>query len=80
MYSRIDELRKKYSTISRNNEDFYINIDPLQRGGALTPAAQRALVEFGDGYSFCDNCLKGRVELIENPPMPDFYHDLAEFM
>lgn len=80
MINRIDELRKKYSNLTRNNEDFYINIDPLQRGGVLTAAAQKALVAFGDGYSFCDNCLKGRIETIENPPMPDFYQDLASFL
>jgi Sep-tRNA:Cys-tRNA synthetase len=76
----IEELRKKYSNISRKNEDFYININPLQRGGVLTQPAQRALLEFGDGYSFCDNCLKGRIETIENPPMPDFYQDMATFL
>jgi Sep-tRNA:Cys-tRNA synthetase len=76
----IEELRKKYSTISRPNEDFYININPLQRGGVLTSEAQRVLIEYGDGYSFCDNCLKGRIETIENPPMPEFYQDLAAFL
>jgi Sep-tRNA:Cys-tRNA synthetase len=80
MFNKIDELRKKYANLTRNNEDFYINLDPLQRGGVLTAAAQRALIEYGDGYSFCDNCLKGRIETIENPPMPDFYQDLATFL
>jgi Sep-tRNA:Cys-tRNA synthetase len=76
----LEELRKKYAHITRPNEDFYININPLQRGGVLTPEAHRVLVEYGDGYSFCDNCLKGRIETIENPPMPDFYRDLAEYL
>ncbi len=76
----VEKLKQKYSKISRRNEDLYININPLQRGGVLTPAAQKALVEWGDGYSFCDNCLKGRIEKIENPPMPDFYDDLARYL
>ena len=76
----IERLRQKYENMTRNNEDFFININPLQRGGVLTPPAQRALVEYGDGYSFCDNCLKGRIETIEKPPVPDFYSDLATFL
>jgi Sep-tRNA:Cys-tRNA synthetase len=80
MDKSIEDLRKKYATITRPNEDYYININPLQRGGVLTPEAQRALIEYGDGYSFCDNCLKGRIETIENPPMPEFYRDLAGYL
>ena len=76
----IAQLRKKYSNLTRNNEDLYININPLQRGGVLTEAAEKALIQWGDGYSFCDNCLKGRIEKIENPPVPSFYQDLAKFL
>ncbi|MHA1820853.1 MAG: O-phospho-L-seryl-tRNA:Cys-tRNA synthase [Promethearchaeota archaeon] len=76
----ISELRSKYTDIRRGNEDEYINLQPIQRGGVLTPEAQRALVEWGDGYSICDNCLKGDIRLIENPPIKDFVSDLSKFL
>ncbi len=45
-----------------------INLDPLQRGGILTPEARAALVEWGDGYSICDFCV-GAMDRIKNPPI-----------
>lgn len=71
---------EKYRNISRNVEEKYINVNPLQRGGILTPEARKALIEFGDGYSACDYCVKGRLDLIRNPPINDFMSDLAEFL
>ncbi|MCD6207697.1 MAG: O-phospho-L-seryl-tRNA:Cys-tRNA synthase [Methanosarcinales archaeon] len=57
-----------------------INIDPLQRGGILTPEARDALVEWGDGYSICDFC-PGKLEEIKKPPIHDFiYGDLPAFL
>jgi Sep-tRNA:Cys-tRNA synthetase len=57
-----------------------INIDPLQRGGILTPQARAALQEWGDGYSVCDFCA-GRLDKITNPPVEDFVHNvLPQFM
>ena len=57
-----------------------INIDPLQRGGILTPEAREALAEWGDGYSICDFC-PGNLEKIKKPPIHDFVqHDLPEFL
>lgn len=57
-----------------------INIDPLQTGGILTEDARRALVEWGDGYSICDNC-GGVLDLIKKPPVQDFVHGaLPEFL
>jgi Sep-tRNA:Cys-tRNA synthetase len=57
-----------------------INLDPLQRGGILTPEAKRALVEWGDGYSICDFCA-GVMDRIKNPPIEEFVHDvLPEFL
>ena len=50
-----------------------INIDPLQRGGILTPEARAALLEWGDGYSVCDFCA-GRLDLIKSPPVEEFVH------
>jgi len=57
-----------------------INIDPLQRGGVLTPEAREALLEWADGYSVCDFCT-GSLEGIQNPPIKDFVHQaLPEFL
>ncbi len=57
-----------------------INIDPLQRGGILTPEARAALVEWGDGYSVCDFCA-GMLDRISNPPVEEFVHSvLPEFL
>jgi Sep-tRNA:Cys-tRNA synthetase len=57
-----------------------INIDPLQRGGVLTPEAREAILEWADGYSVCDFCT-GSLEQIQNPPIKDFVHQaLPEFL
>jgi Sep-tRNA:Cys-tRNA synthetase len=57
-----------------------INIDPLQRGGILTPQARAALQEWGDGYSVCDFCA-GRLDKITNPPVEEFVHNvLPQFL
>lgn len=42
----------------------------------------RAIIEFGDGYSTCDWCppKSARLDMIEKPPIKDFYNDLAEFL
>jgi len=69
----------KHPTLKRSTLGM-INIDPLQRGGILTPEAREALVEWGDGYSICDFC-PGKLEDIKKPPIHDFvYHDLPEFL
>ncbi|MEM0088604.1 MAG: O-phospho-L-seryl-tRNA:Cys-tRNA synthase [Archaeoglobaceae archaeon] len=66
--------------LERQTKDF-INIDPLQTGGKLTEEAKRALMEWGDGYSVCDFCTAGRLELIKTPPIYDFVHrTLPEFI
>ncbi len=78
--NNIHELRQKYSNLSRNVNEEFINIHPIQRGGILTPEAYKSLVSFGDGYSLCDNCLKGRIDKIENPPVVDFLKDMATFL
>ncbi|HII06072.1 MAG TPA: O-phospho-L-seryl-tRNA:Cys-tRNA synthase [Methanotrichaceae archaeon] len=57
-----------------------INIDPLQRGGVLTPGAREAILEWADGYSVCDFCT-GAMDKIQNPPIKDFVHQvLPEFL
>ncbi|MFX1274439.1 MAG: O-phospho-L-seryl-tRNA:Cys-tRNA synthase [Promethearchaeota archaeon] len=75
----INVIEQKYSTFSRNINEEFINIHPIQRGGILTPEAFKALISYGDGYSLCDNCLKGRIDKIENPPVVEFLNDLAKF-
>ncbi|MHC1631003.1 MAG: O-phospho-L-seryl-tRNA:Cys-tRNA synthase [Methanotrichaceae archaeon] len=57
-----------------------INVDPIQRGGILTPEAREAVLEWADGYSVCDYCI-GAVDKIQNPPIKSFVHDvLPEFL
>ncbi len=57
-----------------------INVHPIQRGGILTPEAREVLLEWSDGYSVCDLCLEGRVDLVKNPPIAEFKQDVAEFL
>lgn len=73
------ELVQKYSNLTRSINEEYINIHPIQRGGILTAEAYKALIAYGDGYSLCDNCLKGRIDKIENPPVVEFLVDVAQF-
>jgi len=75
-----NELVQKYSNLTRTTNEEFINIHPIQRGGILTAEAYKALIAFGDGYSLCDNCLKGRIDQIENPPVVGFLKDLASFL
>jgi len=57
-----------------------INIHPIQRGGILTEEARKVLLEWADGYSACDVCLEGRVDLLKNPPVDALKQDIAEFL
>ncbi|MHA1265025.1 MAG: O-phospho-L-seryl-tRNA:Cys-tRNA synthase [Candidatus Helarchaeota archaeon] len=76
------EKRKvqKYRQLTRTTEEQFINIHPIQRGGVLTPEAQKVLLAFGDGYSMCDYCFEGRVDRIEKPPVREFLEDIARFV
>ncbi|MCX8182147.1 MAG: O-phospho-L-seryl-tRNA:Cys-tRNA synthase [Candidatus Methanomethyliaceae archaeon] len=77
------ERLEKYKGLKRDfAEEDYINLQPIQRGGVLTEEAMRAILEFGDGYSTCDWCppKTARLDMITNPPIQDFYKDLAEFL
>lgn len=67
------ENLEKFCNLLRDRAD--INIDPLQRGGILTPQARAALQEWGDGYSVCDFCA-GRLDKITNPPVEEFVHEI----
>jgi Sep-tRNA:Cys-tRNA synthetase len=73
----LDNLEKFCNLLRETAE---INIDPLQRGGILTPEARAALQEWGDGYSVCDFCA-GRLDRIKTPPVEEFVHEvLPEFL
>ena len=72
---------RRYASLSREAaREGIINLNPIQRGGILPEEARRALVEFGDGYSMCDFCLKGRIDMIDRPPVRRFLEDLAAFL
>ncbi|WP_406658023.1 O-phospho-L-seryl-tRNA:Cys-tRNA synthase [Methanolobus sp. ZRKC2] len=65
----------------RSREEEYINIQPIQAAGRLTPEARKALIAYGDGYSACDSCRKPfRLDKISKPPIADFHTDLAQFL
>ncbi len=66
---------------TRCREELFININPIQPGGRLTPEAMKAVIAYGDGYSTCDWCMKPfRLDKIARPPIQDFHGELAEFL
>ncbi|WP_373839714.1 O-phospho-L-seryl-tRNA:Cys-tRNA synthase [Methanospirillum sp.] len=66
---------------TRQVDELYINLDPIQAGGRLTTDAMKAVIAYGDGYSVCDNCVKPfRLDHISKPPLAEFHRDLAEFL
>ncbi|MBU7013607.1 MAG: O-phospho-L-seryl-tRNA:Cys-tRNA synthase [Theionarchaea archaeon] len=65
----------------RIREEAYINIQPIQAGGRLTPEARKALISYADGYSVCDQCLSPfRLDKIRKPPLDQFHQELAKFL
>jgi Sep-tRNA:Cys-tRNA synthetase len=64
----------------RTREEEFININPIQSGGRLTPEARKALIAYGDGYSVCDKCPNGRLDKIRKPPVAEFHAALADFV
>lgn len=66
---------------TRQIDELYINLDPIQAGGRLTTDAMKAVLAYGDGYSVCDNCTKPfRLDHIAKPPLAEFHKDLAAFL
>lgn len=66
---------------TREREELFINVNPIQAAGRLTPEAMKALISFGDGYSTCDWCRKPfRLDKIDKPPIAKFHSELAEFL
>ncbi|AGB48864.1 Sep-tRNA:Cys-tRNA synthase [Methanomethylovorans hollandica DSM 15978] len=76
------QVRKIASNIDiRSREEMYINIQPIQAAGRLTPEARKALIAYGDGYSTCDACRKPfRLDKITSPPIAPFHEQLASFV
>ncbi len=70
----------KYKNLRRVVDENWINVHPIQRGGILPPESKEALLSFGDGYSTCDLCIEGRVDLVKTPPIMDFAGDIAKFL
>ena len=65
----------------RSREEEYINIQPIQAAGRLTPEARKALISYGDGYSTCDACRKPvRLDKITKPSRAACHEDLAKFL
>lgn len=65
----------------RAREELFINIQPIQPGGRLTPEAMKAVIAYGDGYSTCDWCRKPfRLDKIRRPPIAEFHLQLAKFL
>lgn len=66
---------------TRQIDELYINLDPIQAGGRLTTDAMKAVLAYGDGYSVCDHCTKPfRLDHISKPPLAEFHRDLATFL
>ncbi len=76
------QVRKIADNINiRSREENYINIQPIQAAGRLTPEARKALIAYGDGYSVCDACSKPfRLDKIRSPPIGPFHEQLAGFL
>jgi len=70
----------KYKNLRREVDKGWINLHPIQRGGILPPETRETLLSFADGYSVCDYCIEGRVDLIRKPPIFDFASDVAKFL
>lgn len=66
---------------TRQIDELFINLDPIQAGGRLTTDAMKAVLAYGDGYSVCDHCTKPfRLDHISKPPLAEFHKDLATFL
>lgn len=74
----VKELQRKYGNLVRKYKDF-VNLNPIQTGGILPEAAQKALVEFGVGYAPY-NLAQG-VEIMEIPLVKGFVNEhLPKFL
>ncbi len=80
--SATQEITRIAGTIDvRTREENFINIQPIQAAGRLTPEARKAVIAYGDGYSTCDACRKPfRLDKISRPGIDEFHADLARFV
>lgn len=66
---------------TRAREELFINVNPIQAAGRLTPEAMKAMISYGDGYSTCDWCMKPfRLDKIEKPSIASFHDELGDFV
>lgn len=77
-----EKVLEKYKNLNRGIEERMINLHPIQSGGRAGdyPGVVQAVLRFVDGYSVCDFCMKGRLDLIDSPPLCDFHKDIAAFL
>ncbi len=77
-----EKVLEKYKSLNRGVEERMINLHPIQSGGRAGdyPGVVQAVLRFVDGYSVCDFCMKGRLDLIDSPPLCDFHRDIAAFL
>lgn len=77
-----ERVLEKYRNLVRGVEESMINLHPIQSGGRAGdyPGVVQAVLRFVDGYSVCDFCMKGRLDLIDSPPLCDFHRDIAAFL
>jgi len=72
---------QRYNAV-RNQYKGYTIIHPLMRGGIIPGEVQERLIDeewTRIGYALCFDCIKGRSDLISNPPVNDFLDDVAKF-
>jgi len=63
----------------RAQEEFFINLEPLQRGGVVPAESRKIALSYIDGYSTCDHCL-GTLHILKKPPICDFLGEVADFL
>ncbi|MHA1371845.1 MAG: O-phospho-L-seryl-tRNA:Cys-tRNA synthase, partial [Promethearchaeota archaeon] len=76
----LDKELDQLKITARQNQEEFINLQPIQRGGILPPESKKALLSWGDGYSLCDFCLSGRMDEIEKPSVAKFLELFAKFV
>jgi Sep-tRNA:Cys-tRNA synthetase len=64
---------------SREREELFINLNPLQTAGRTRASVRKAVTRYVDGYSVCDACA-GILHDITKPPIKSLVDDLAEFL
>ncbi len=75
------ESIQRYNQLRNDYKDLMI-IQAIMTGGIVPKEVQKRLFEEGwtrTGYTLCFNCMKGRSDLISNPPVGTFLEDIAKF-